>query len=62
MAKVVVDAGDIAKHITVTIKMKGVKGFQFRLWLATQILKLAFRISRFQISFENWSKEADIIG
>ncbi len=62
MDKVKVDMADIAKDITVTVSVKGVKEFQIRLWLTVQILKLAARVSRFQISFGGWSNNADIQG
>lgn len=62
MAKAIVDMADIAKNVTVTVRIKGIKGFQARLWLTKQILRLAARVSGFQISFKGWSNQADIIG
>ncbi len=53
MASVSVDMADIARDITVTVYIKGIKGFQVRLWLMRQIFKLAARVSRFQIIFED---------
>ena len=62
MAEVIVNIKDICEKVTVKVRVKGIMGFQVRLWLTKQILKFAVRISRFEISFEGWSNNADIIG
>jgi len=62
MATAIVDMADIAKNITITVRIKGIKGFQARLWLTKWILRLAVLVSRFKISFEGWGNKADIQG
>jgi len=62
VTKVVVDMKDIVKNITIEIQIKGLSGFRVRLWLTSQLLKFAVRVSGFQISFKGWSSKADIVG
>ncbi len=39
--EVSVSMNDIVKTMSITIRVKGVKVFQFRMWLTMQLLKLA---------------------
>lgn len=39
--EVSVSMNDIAKTMSITIRVKGVSVFQFRMWLTMQLLKLA---------------------
>jgi hypothetical protein len=43
--KTTVNMSDVAKSMSITVRVKGVRIFRFRMWLAIQILKLAAFVS-----------------
>lgn len=43
-----IDINKLTKDMTIGISISGMARFRFRLWLATQLMKLAARICGFQ--------------
>ena len=53
MANVTMTAGEIAKAITISVKIKGWQKFRFRVWVATRLIMLAARIGGFGFGFSD---------
>ena len=56
MAEVSIDAMDVGKKITVTVTVKRLKEFNFRLWVALKFVRLAGKISPINFN-EKWEDE-----
>lgn len=50
MARADVHMGDVAKYMTIDVKLTGLKRFQFRMWVVLMLFRIAAWVSPVQIT------------